>query len=209
MNKIKIIKELETRVKDHCKNDATGHDWPHIDRVRKNALKIASKEGGDLFVIELAALLHDVEDWKTENYRSGIVSNWLDEFNVSKNDKQKIMIVIEKISFKGVNHDDKMDSIEGKIVQDADRLDAIGAIGLVRSCYYGANLGRQIYDTAIKPDLEGVKDIKRKTTTINHFYEKLLLLKDRMNTRTAKEMAVKRHGFMESFLKEFFEEWNG
>lgn len=208
MNKEKIVKEIQKRVKSHCADDSTGHDWDHTDRVRRNAIEIAKMEGGDLFVIELAALLHDVEDWKTENAGSGVVSKWLKEAGADAETKEKADAIISKISFKGANHDDKMGSVEGKIVQDADRLDAIGAIGLVRSCYYGASRGRQIYDPSIKPDPQGVKDFRRKTTTINHFYEKLLLLKDRMNTKTAKKMAEQRHEFMKLFLKEFFEEWN-
>ncbi|MBI2084910.1 MAG: HD domain-containing protein [Candidatus Aenigmarchaeota archaeon] len=203
-DKEQILAEIEKLVKERCIDDATGHDWNHIDRVRRNSLKIAKKEGGDAFIIELAALLHDVEDWKTENYKSGIVAKWLDNYGTNKNDKQKIMNIIERISFKGTNHDDNMDSIEGKIVQDADRLDAIGAIGLARCIAFGTSKNRTLYDPSIEPDM----GMKRNTTTINHFYEKLLLLKDRMNTKTAKELAKERHEFMDMFLKQFFREWN-
>ncbi len=209
MDKYQTVKEIEKLVKEHCIGDATGHDWDHTDRVRRNAIKIAKKEGGDAFIIELAALLHDVEDWKTKNYKSGIVAEWMDNFNLSINDRQKISHIIEKISFKGEKHDDKMDTVEGKIVQDADRLDAIGATGIVRTCYYSAIRGQKVYDPNIKPDPNGVKDIARKTTAINHFYEKLLLLKDRMNTDTARKMAAERHAFMELFLKQFYREWDG
>ncbi len=208
MDKKQILVDAEKRVKAHCENDATGHDFSHIDRVRRNAVKIAKTEGGDVFVIELAALLHDVEDWKTENAGSGMVPKWLEDVGADKTTSEKINNIISKISFKGVNHDDKMDSIEGKIVQDADRLDAIGAIGVVRCFAYGAAHGVPVYDQKIKPNTNISAEAFKKSPSINHFYEKLLLLKDRMNTETAKKMAEKRHKFMELFLKEFFEEWN-
>ncbi len=204
-----ILKRVEEIVKKQCENDSTGHDWTHVDRVRKIALLIAKKEGGDPFIIELAALLHDVEDWKTKDAGSGKAAKILEQAGADKDVTNYVVRIISKISFKGIDNDDKMGTIEGKIVQDADRLDAIGAIGIVRTCYYSANRGRRFYDPAMKPDVKKVKDINRKTTAINHFYEKLLLLRDRMNTETAKKMAEKRHLFMEAFLKQFKEEWDG
>ena len=208
MDKNKILKEIEKRVKEHCKKDSTGHDFSHIDRVRKNALNIAQKEGGDLFIIELAVLLHDVEDWKTENADTGIVSKWMPECGVTKDDTDKVNKIIEKISFKGANHDDKMDTIEGKIVQDADRLDALGAVGIIRGAQYGVSNRIPYYDPLIKPDPNPSPEKIKKSTSINHFYEKLLLLKDRMNTETARMIAKKRHDFMKLFLEQFFEEWD-
>ncbi|MBI4167924.1 MAG: HD domain-containing protein [Candidatus Aenigmarchaeota archaeon] len=207
MNKDHIIQEIEKRVKEQCSKDTSGHDFSHTNRVRRNAIKIAKIEGGDLFVIELAALLHDVEDWKTGNYKTGVVAKWVDEIGVDDITKEKVNTIISKISFKGVNHDDKMDTIEGKVVQDADRLDALGAIGIIRSVQYGAANQITYHDPLIKPDPNPPKEKIKKSTSINHFYEKLLLLKDRMNTETAKKMAKKRHEFMELFLKEFFKEW--
>lgn len=171
-------------------------------------MRIAAIEGGDLFVIELAALLHDIEDWKTDNYKSGVVAKWLKECGATEDIRNRITEIIEKISFKGANHDDKMVTIEGRVVQDADRLDAIGALGIIRSAEYGAHNKITFYDPSVKPDPNPSQEKIKKSTSINHFYEKLLLLKDRMNTKTAAEMAVKRHEFMESFLKEFFEEWD-
>lgn len=204
-----MLDSVEKRVKEHCEKDSTGHDFSHIDRVRRNAIKIAKMEGGDPFVIELSALLHDVEDWKTENYKSGVVEKWMDETGLDSVTKDKVNAIISKISFKGVNHDDKMGTIEGKVVQDADRLDAIGAMGIIRSAQYGVSNQITYHDPSIKPELNAPQEKIKKSTSINHFYEKLLLLKDRMNTETARKMAVKRHEFMGLFLKEFFEEWNG
>lgn len=204
-----IIRGIEKRVKEQCKSDSSGHDWAHIDRVRKNSLNISQKEGGDVFVMELAALLHDVEDWKTENAGSGIVTEWLKDVGTDTETNKKVNAIISKISFKGANHDDKMSTIEGKVVQDADRLDAIGAIGVIRGVQYGVHNKITFYDPSIKPDPNPSKEKIKKSTSINHYYEKLLLLKDRMNTETAKKMAEERHEFMELFLKQFFKEWNG
>ncbi len=176
--------------------------------MRRNAIKIAKKEGGDVFIIELAALLHDVEDWKTENAGSGLVNKWLKDVNMDKETSKKINNIISKISFKGANHDDKMDTIEGKIVQDADRLDALGAMGIIRGAQYGVSNQIPYYDPLIKPDPNASAEKIKKSTSINHYYEKLLLLKDRMNTETAKKMAVDRHKFMELFLEQFFKEWD-
>ncbi len=207
MDKKQTLKEIRERVKSNCANDSTGHDWNHINRVRQNAIKIAKTEGGDIFIIELAALLHDVEDWKSTNAGSGLVNKLLKDVNIDEESSKKINDIISKISFKGVNHDDKMDTVEGKIVQDADRLDALGATGIIRSVLYGASNGIPLYDPLIKPDPNASAEKIKRSTTINHFYEKLLLLKDRMNTATAKRMAVEKHAFMELFLKQFYREW--
>ncbi len=207
MDNREILSDIENRVKTQCKNDSSGHDWTHVDRVRKNALKIAETEGGDLFVIELAALLHDVEDWKSDNKNKGIAGEWLKEAGADDKTINKINSIISKISFKGIDNDDRMGTVEGKIVQDADRLDAIGAIGVIRCFAYGATHGIPIYDPEIKPNTNLSEEAFKKSPSINHFYEKLLLLKDRMNTETAKRMAEDRHEFMELFLKHFYKEW--
>jgi uncharacterized protein len=191
--------------------DSSGHDWWHIHRVRNLALKIAETEGGDLFLIEMAALLHDLDDWKIIG--DPIVSRvdfWLQNLQIQPEVAGKIYRITQQVSFKGAGVDTFPSSLEAQIVQDADRLDAIGAIGIARTFAYGGSRGRLIFDPAIKPekhaDFEAYK--KNAGPTINHFYEKLLLLKDRLNTGTAKNMAIRRHSFMETFLEEFFSEWN-
>jgi uncharacterized protein len=174
----------------------SGHDWWHTLRVCRLAKKIAKKEKkGNLLVIELASLFHDVQDWKfTKEKRNKInlVQKWLKELGLDKNIIEQICEIIKNISFKGAGVKNKMKTMEGKIVQDADRLDAIGAIGIARCFATGAILGQEIYNPKIKPKLHKTfreyKISLRKSTSINHFYEKLLLLKDLMNTRTAKKL---------------------
>jgi uncharacterized protein len=212
MNKKSIIQKIKKRVKRLLKCETTGHDWWHAWRVWKIAKKIAKKEGGDLFVIELAALLHDVEDWKfnkRKNSEINLAKKWLSELKVDKKIINHICHIIKNISFKGAKVKNKIKTKEGKIVQDADRLDVLGAIGIARTFAYGGYKGREIYNPKIKPRLHRTfKEYREaKSTSINHFYEKLLLLKDRLNTKTAKKMAIKRHQFLEQFLKEFFTEW--
>ena len=215
MNKKEIIKKTESFVKKHLKGDVTGHDWWHIDRVRKMALRIAKKEKNvDLFVVQLAALLHDIADWKfhggNETIGIKLAEEWLKRLKVEKNVIERVCEIIREISFKGAEVKSKMKTKEGMIVQDADRLDAIGAIGIARCFATGAKLNREIYNPEIKPRLHKTFEEykKAKSTSINHFYEKLLLLKDLMNTKTAKKIAEKRHKFMEEFLDRFFKEWN-
>ncbi len=175
------------------------------------ALKIAGHEGGNRFIIEMAALLHDLDDWKLspQNDSSG-TDKWLKELHLPSTTIGQIHEIISQVSFKGAGVKTKALSLEAQIVQDADRMDAIGAIGIARTFAYGGNKGRLIYDPEIKPEMHQSFEAYKKTTapTINHFYEKLLLLKDRLNTTTAKEIAKSRHAFMESFLKQFFAEWN-
>lgn len=214
MNKKEIIKKTESFVKKHLKGDVTGHDWWHIDRVRKMALRIAKKEKDvDLFVVQLAALLHDIADWKfhggDETIGIKLAEEWLKRLKVEKNVIERVCEIIREISFKGAEVKSKMKTKEGMIVQDADRLDAIGAIGIARCFATGAKLNREIYNPEIKPRLHKTFEEykKAKSTSINHFYEKLLLLKDLMNTKTAKKIAEKRHKFMEQFLDRFFKEW--
>lgn len=205
------LKQTEIYAKNLFKNEGTGHDWWHIHRVRNMALKIAETEGGDPFIIELAALLHDVDDWKIKGAENGSKAEaWLKNINASKTVTKEILEIIEQVSFKGAGVETSATSIEAKIVQDADRLDAIGAIGIARTFAYGGNKGRQIYLPEIKPEMHSDFESYKKGTapTINHFYEKLLLLKNRLNTPTAIEMAKKRHIFMEQFLEQFFKEWD-
>ncbi|PLR77227.1 phosphohydrolase [Bacillus sp. V3-13] len=210
----KIIRQSEEFVKESLRDDATGHDWHHIDRVRKNALNIASKEQrGDLFVIEMAALLHDTADEKLNV--SGAAGEkkllaFMDTLDLSIAIKEHILDIIFSISYKGGNSK-ALASIEAEIVQDADRLDAIGAIGIARTFAYGGSKGQPIYDPRIETrEKMTVEEYRNgKSSSIHHFYEKLLKLKDLLHTDAAKQLAEARHQFMEQFLQEFHSEWNG
>ena len=213
MDKTEIIKKTTGFVKSKMSGDSSGHDWWHIYRVWNNSKMLFQKEGGDLFVIELAALLHDVADWKfnsSEQAGIKIIEDWLNSLGIDKDTCTRVIDIIKNISFKGAGVEDKMESIEGKIVQDADRLDAIGAIGIGRTFAFGGKFGNEMHNPEIPvvmhDSFEKYKNLKG--TTINHFYEKLLLLTDRMNTPTAKKIAERRHRFMEQFLIEFLNEWD-
>jgi len=218
MNKKEILKKTNDFVKVQLGNDSSGHDYWHCFRVLKNAVGIAKEESktqkADMFVIELASLLHDVDDWKfSEDIKEGPKKtiSFLNENNVDEKIINHVVEIINSLSFKGAKVKSEMKTIEGKIVQDADRLDAIGAVGVARNFAYGGSKGREMYDPNIKPSLHDdfEKYKSNNSSTINHFYEKSLLLKDLMNTKTAKKIAEKRHKFMEDFLKEFFIEWDG
>jgi uncharacterized protein len=192
--------------------EGSGHDWFHIDRVRNLALKIAQKEGGDIFLIEMSALLHDLDDWKfTGKNQANRTEDWLMRLKVAPEVAHDITEVIKQVSFKGAGVPDHVKSLEAAIVQDSDRLDAMGAIGIARTFAYGGHKGRLIYHPDIHPEVHTDAEVYKTNSspTINHFYEKLLLLKDRMNTSTARSMAIQRHDFMVRYLDEFFMEWNG
>ncbi|WP_347838896.1 HD domain-containing protein [uncultured Draconibacterium sp.] len=206
----KLIKATESFVKQHFAGDSSGHDWWHIHRVRSMAMHLAETEGGNLFIIEMAALLHDLDDWKLKSKNSDErTKKWLNEININPSDGTTILQIIDQVSFKGAGEKTKAYTLEAQIVQDADRLDAIGAIGIARTFAYGGNKGRLLYDPTIQPELHESFEQYKKTTapTINHFYEKLLLLKDRLNTNSAIKIANERHQFMEDFLTQFFLEW--
>jgi uncharacterized protein len=214
-NKIVINKTIEY-VKQTLKGDSTGHDWYHTQRVWKMAKYIAQKEKNvDLFVIELAALLHDIADWKFQggdDTKSSQVSEiWLKKLDVDQQTINHVSEIAHHISYKGAKVKNEIETLEGKIVQDADRLDAMGAIGIARTFATGGKFGRPIYDPNVKPVLHTTFEQYKNSGnfSINHFYEKLLLLKDMMNTKTGKMLAQKRHKFMEQYLKEFFSEWDG
>lgn len=215
MTKLEVVKKTREYIKRLMSGEGTGHDWFHIDRVVKNAKLISKKEGGDMFIIELSALLHDIADWKFHDGDMKIgarkTEEWLKKLGVEAKDIQKVVEIVEHISYKGGTNKRVMQSIEGKIVQDADRLDAIGALGIARVFAFGGSMKRAIHDPSIKPKLlksfEAYK--KRTQTSINHFYEKLLLLKNKMNTNTGKQLAQKRHEFMEKYLEQFYSEWDG
>ena len=201
-------------VKEKLEGAEAGHDWFHIERVWKLSKKIAEKEGGNLEVIELSALLHDIADPKFHNgdetLALKISQNFLEEIHVEDELIEQVLFVIKNISFKNRAEAPENPPLELQIVQDADRLDAIGAIGIARTFNFGGFKNNLMYHPEIKPNLGMNKEEYKKSngTTINHFYEKLLLLKDLMNTETAKKIASERHDFMLQFLDEFYKEWN-
>lgn len=201
-------------VKEKLEGAEAGHDWFHIERVWKLSKKIAEKEGGNLEVIELSALLHDIADPKFHNgdetLALKISQNFLEELHVEGELIEQVLFVIKNISFKNRAEAPENPPLELQIVQDADRLDAIGAIGIARTFNFGGFKNNLMYHPEIKPNLGMNKEEYKKSngTTINHFYEKLLLLKDLMNTETAKKIASERHDFMLQFLDEFYKEWN-
>jgi uncharacterized protein len=215
MDRKEILKKTEEYVKSRLGGESSGHDWWHIYRVRKNAIQIGKQEGADLFVVQLAALLHDIADWKlyggNEDIGPKLAREWLEKMQVDDKIIIHVCGIIKGLSFKGAGAKNAIKTKEGKVVQDADRLDALGAIGIARVFTFGGHKGESIYDPGVKPKkYRSVEEYKKRTpTTINHFYEKLLLLKGLMNTKAAKRIAEKRHRFMEQFLKQFYEEWEG
>ncbi len=202
-------------VKQQLKDAEGGHDWFHIERVYKNAILIAKEESCNIEVVQLGALLHDIADSKfnngDENIGPKVAREYLHLQNISLEIVEHVIAIIENISFKGGNFKKKFNSIELQIVQDADRLDAIGAIGIARTFNYGGFKNRLLYNPEIAPNLNMTKEEYKNSVapTLNHFYEKLLLLKDKMNTETGKKIAQERHRFMESFLAQFYAEWDG
>lgn len=213
MNNKQIIDKTADFVKDKLEDDSTGHDWWHVERVWKNTKLIARSEGIDPMLPELAALLHDIADWKfydgDETVGPRIAREWLSELGMITQDIDIVVEAIEDVSFKGARvGDDEPRSKVGEIVQDADRLEAIGATGIARCFAYGGHVGNKIFDPSEKIVMHETKEEYRSnnTSSINHFYEKLLLLKDLMNTNTGREMAERRHKYMEEFLEEFMYE---
>lgn len=210
-----VLSKTEKFVRDKLKDDATGHDWWHVHRVRTVARRLAEKEKADVFVVELTALLHDIADWKFNDGDlfecSRQARRFLEEVEVDETIIETVCRNIDRLSYKGAHVKDIPDTLEGKIVQDADRLDALGAIGIARTFAYGGNKNRSMHDPDEEPVLHDSFEAYRASngSTINHFFEKLLLLKDRMNTRSAMEMARDRHAFLEEFLARFFAEWEG
>jgi uncharacterized protein len=202
-------------VKQKLENAEAGHDWFHIERVYKNALLIAQDELCDIQIVKLGALLHDIADSKfndgDETVGPKVARAFLESQKVSEEIIVHVVNIIENISFKGGNFEKKFNSMELEIVQDADRLDAIGAIGIARTFNYGGFKNRQLYNLEIAPKLNMSKEEYKKSEapTLNHFYEKLLLLKDKMNTKRGKILAQERHKFMELFLSQFYAEWDG
>jgi uncharacterized protein len=210
-----IVDKTILFVKEKLNNAEGGHDWFHIERVYKNALLIAKEEDCDLTVVKLGALLHDIADSKfhdgDETIGPKTARDFLESINVDEEVIHHIINIIENISFKGGNFEKEFHSKELEIVQDADRLDAIGAIGIARTFNYGGFKNRALYNPNIQPNLNMSKEKYKNSDapTLNHFYEKLLLLKDKMNTPTGKKIAEARHQYMENFLSQFYAEWEG
>lgn len=216
MNQDEILKNTIIFVKETLSDAEGGHDWFHIERVYKNALLIAQGEDVDLFVVSLGALLHDIADAKFHDGDESIGPKKARGFLTSQEVSEEVIAhvenIIQYISFKSSLGDEKQfHSPELAVIQDADRLDAIGAIGIARCFNYGGFKNRVLYDPAISPNLNMSKEEYKKSTapTINHFYEKLLLLKDKMNTTTGRQIAEDRHRYMEGFLQQFYDEWRG
>ncbi|MCC3863203.1 HD domain-containing protein [Terrisporobacter petrolearius] len=209
MDKDVILKETKSFVKNKLYKEGSGHDWFHIKRVYNLATYICENEGGDEFIIKMTSLLHDIDDWKFSN-NNKTTESFLKSISVDEESIYKIMNIITTMSYKGGVINSYQNNLEGKIVQDADRLDAMGAIGIARAFTYGGSKNKLMYDPHIKPknfqNLDEVKNLDNHT--INHFYEKLLKLKDLINTDTAKQIAEERHRFMEIYLDEFYYEWN-
>ena len=209
------IEKTITYVKQQLANAEGGHDWWHIERVWKSAKKIAETENVNLLVVELGALLHDIADAKfhdgDEELGPKTATAFMQEINVDQETIQHVVQIIKHISFKGGKEAQTFTSLELSVVQDADRLDALGAIGIARTFNYGGYKNREIFNPNIPPNLAMTKEEYKKSDapSINHFYEKLLLLKDLMNTETGTQMAKQRHVFMEQYLAQFYQEWNG
>ena len=215
MEEKNLITKTELFVRETLKNSESGHNWFHIERVWKNAKHIGQAENVNMLIVQLAALLHDIADSKFHNgdetIGPRIAKKFLEEQEVDNEIIDHVVKIIENMSFRSAYDKPSFISKELQVVQDADRLDAIGAVGIARAFHFGGYKNREIYDPKVPPDLNMTKEAYKKSTapTINHFYEKLLLLKDKMNTITGKQMAEERHVFMEKYLQQFYAEWNG
>lgn len=209
----KVLEQTRNFVRQELEKDSSGHDWFHIERVTNNVKLIAQREGGNTFICELAALLHDVADEKlNESKEAGQAKllNFVDSLGLDQETREDVLYIIERVSFSG-GHNKPMETLEGQIVQDADRLDALGAIGIARTFMYAGSTGGSMHDPELPPreNLSKEEYRKGKSTAVNHFYEKLLKLKDLMNTPTGKQLAEERHRYMEGFLEQFKAEWDG
>lgn len=213
--KTDLISKTILFVKAKLENAEGGHDWFHIERVYRNAILISKNEACNITVVQLGALLHDIADSKFHNGDESIGPKIAREFLETENVSEEIIVhvvnIIDNISYKGGNFEKKFSSIELDVVQDADRLDAVGAIGIARAFNYGGFKNRTLYDPKIAPNTRMTKEEYKNcdSPTINHFYEKLFLLKDKMNTETGKQIAKERHRYMEGFISQFYAEWEG
>lgn len=210
-----VIERTREYAQSTLSGEGTGHDWWHVERVWNTAKVIAEQEGANSLVVELAALLHDIADWKfhdgDEEEGARVSRVWLDSLGVDAKVIDQVCAIISQSSYKGAGVDEQILSLEGKILQDADRLDAIGAIGIARCFAYGGYAGRELHNPTVAPELHTTAQAYKSNTapSVNHFYEKLLLLKDRMYTDTAKRIAGRRHDYMQGFLNQFYAEWKG
>ena len=216
MTNNQLIEATKSFVKETLKNAEGGHDWFHTERVYNNALLISKTEDVSVYVVQLGALLHDIADSKfhdgDETVGPKMAREFLFKHNVDSNIIEHVVNIIKHISFKNsLDGKSGFTSKELEVIQDADRLDAVGAIGIAHCFNYGGFRNRPLYDPSIKPILKITKEEYKNSSspTINHFYEKLLILKDKMNTKTGKQIAENRHQFMELYLKQFYDEWNG
>ena len=217
MNDAEIIEKTIAYVRQELENAEGGHDWFHIQRVFRNTLLIAKEENVDVLTVSLAALLHDIADAKfhggNEEKGPRKARAFLKTLGIPKEVRNHVITIIRNVSYKNSleNRQEKFDSPELQVVQDADRLDALGAIGIARAFSYGGYAGRKLYDPEIppKPKMSKAEYKKNAGPTINHFYEKLLLLRDLMHTDTGRKLAEHRHQFMLQYLEEFFQEWKG
>lgn len=209
-----VLNAIAEEIAPRFHGEPSGHDWFHVQRVRDMARRLAEKEGAEIYTVELAALLHDVGDWKfhdgDETVAGREIHRILSRHGVETDVLERVVKIIDMMGFKGGNRA-PMGTIEGKVVQDADRLDAIGAVGIARAFAYGGHKGRILHDPGVPPMTAFTKEEYRKSAgpTLNHFYEKLFKLKDLMNTGTALAIAEKRHAFLEKFLRRFLSEWEG
>lgn len=210
-----IIEKARQYVRSEMERDSSGHDWWHIQRVATTAKKLAEQCGADPYTVELAALLHDIGDYKLRGpsgeAESAIAKRWLEQHKVEPEIVAHICEIIDNMSFKGAGVKSQMWTMEGKVVQDADRLDALGAIGIARTFAYGGHKGQPMHDPESRPTMHATVEQYRtsRSSSLNHFHEKLLLLKDLMNTEPARKMAQQRHDYMVEFLKQFEQEWQG
>ena len=213
MDKEQLIEKTVEYVKRSMEGGDVGHDWFHVERVWKMAKRICLEEKADMFIVEMAALLHDIADWKfhEEGKAETTAMMWMKTIGVRKEDIKNVVHIIENISFKGSGEKERMSTLEGKIVQDADRLDAMGAIGIARAFTFAGykNIPIFVPGVDVRENLTFERYKETEKSAVNHFYEKLLLLKDRMNTKTGKEIAEQRHKHMEEYLEEFFKEMGG
>lgn len=208
-----LIERVAGHICSKFADEGSGHDWHHIDRVRRLARRIAAAEGGDPEIAELAALVHDIADWKFHGGDDSVgpreAERLLREEGAEPVLVEQVVEIVRSISYKGAGVATPMQTLEGRCVQDADRLDAIGAIGIARCFAYGGHAGRLMYDPAVPPVMHATAEQYKaaKGHSLNHFHEKLFLLKDRMNTPTARALAEERHRFMEDFVQRFLAEW--
>jgi len=215
MDKEGIIRKTAYFVKQKMQGEGTGHDWWHVYRVWRSALHIGKKEKADLFIVQLGALLHDIADFKFHGGDFSVgeraTRKWLSSLEIDESAINHVADIVKNVSFKGAGVKSGISTKEGMVVQDADRLDALGAIGIARAFAYGGYTQSELYNPDIKPVLHKTADEYKnsKSSSINHFYEKLLLLKELMNTKAGKKLATKRHKFMLKYLSQFYKEWDG